>query len=496
MVICINEIASRILTQSYLAKNAEGETIETIDDMFRRVAKTVAEADKHYEENEEETENEFYRIMSTLLFLPNSPTLMNAGLRSGQLSACFVLPVEDSLTDIFDAIKKAALIHKSGGGTGFSFSKLRGKNELIKTTGGKASGPVSFMRVFNAATETVCQGGVRRGANIGILNVEHPNIEEFIDCKINNNNLTNFNISVAVSDAFMQAVEKDINYELIDPCSKKCVGKKSARHIFKKIVDSAWNNGEPGLLFIDQINRCNVLKDTEMIEATNPCGEQPLLPYESCNLGSINLTKCLVNDDKVYKFDTNLIKETVCIAVHFLDNVIDVNKYPLDEIKEKTLGSRKIGLGVMGFADALLHLNIPYNSDEALTIAGDLMKFINECAQNASIELARKRGSYPKYLPEHGPQKRNATVTTIAPTGTLSLIAGCSSGIEPIFAYVYSRKIMDEDKIIINPVLEKKLKELELFKKDLIDKIQKDGTLSRLTELPDILKKSLSVHMK
>jgi ribonucleoside-diphosphate reductase alpha chain len=487
----ISKNARLVLEKRYLAKDSDGKVIETIDGMFRRVADTIAAVDAKYDStvDSKQVSDTFYELMTDLKFLPNSPTLMNAGRTLGQLSACFVLPVEDSMEGIFDSVKNAALIHKSGGGTGFSFSRLRQAGSAVRTTGGVASGPISFMKVFNAATEAVKQGGTRRGANMGLLRVDHPDIIDFINCKSDNKEINNFNISVGITEDFMKAVEADSEYDLIDPKTKMAVGHLSAKKVFDMIVDHAWRNGEPGIIVLDRLNRDNVIPTQGEIESTNPCGEQPLLPYESCNLGSINLVKMLRKTLTGYEFDFPLIEDTVTKAVHFLDNVIDANNYPLDSIAETTRASRKIGLGVMGWADALLYMGIPYNSDEAVQLAEKVMGFINTAGHKASMKLAEKRGTFPlfsKSTMKDGYPMRNATVTTIAPTGTLSMIGGCSSGVEPVFAYAYIRNIMDGTELIeVSPVLTVKLKELGLYNDDILKEIANKGTLHGIAEIPE-----------
>lgn len=487
----LSDNAVKVLERRYLSKDENGKLLETPKEMFRRVAVTIAGADAPYVSKEElaAIEGDFYNMMSNLEFLPNSPTLMNAGRPLGQLSACFVLPVEDTMEGIFESIKNAALIHKSGGGTGFSFSRLRAKGASVNSTGGVASGPVSFMKVFNAATEAVKQGGTRRGANMGILRVDHPDIFEFIRCKQDNDDITNFNISVGITEKFMNAVEKGERYNLIDPRTKKPVASEDAREIFEIIVDNAWNNGEPGIIFLDRINRDNVIPEVGEIESTNPCGEQPLLPYESCNLGSINLSLMLTNQGSGPEVDFKKLGSTVRKAVHFLDNVIDVNKYPLSEIDEMTKGSRKIGLGVMGWADMLCKLSIAYNSQQALNLAEKIMHFIQEESRKASIELAEKKGVFPFYdksiYKELGVKMRNATTTTIAPTGTLSIIAGVSSGIEPLFAVSYIRNVMDNDELVeVNPLF-KEIAMLDGFYSDeLMRSVAKKGSITDFPEIP------------
>ena len=492
----LTENAIKVLEKRYLARDEEGNLRETPEDMFRRVAATVASADRDRlpEKELKELEEEFYEMMTNLEFLPNSPTLMNAGRPLGQLSACFVLPVEDTMEGIFDSVKNAALIHKSGGGTGFSFSRLRPKGSSVRSTGGVASGPVSFMKVFNAATEAVKQGGTRRGANMGILRVDHPDILEFITCKQNNADITNFNISVAITESFMKAVEENSEYDLIDPRTKQKAGSLNAREVFDLMVNMAWKNGEPGIIFLDRINRDNVTPQLGEIESTNPCGEQPLLPYESCNLGSINLSLMVKEGrDGLMEVDYEKLRKTVRKAVHFLDNVIDVNKYPLPEIERMTLGTRKIGLGVMGWADMLLILGIRYDSEEAERLAEEVMSFITSEARKKSQELAEEKGVFPFYdqstYKEAGIKVRNATVTTIAPTGTLSLIAGTSSGIEPLFAISYIKYVMDGTELVeVNPIFKAACEEAGLYSEELMREIARKGSLHEIEGIPQRMK--------
>ncbi|TYQ16143.1 UNVERIFIED_CONTAM: ribonucleoside-diphosphate reductase class II [Acetivibrio alkalicellulosi] len=487
----ITENAIKVLEKRYLCKDEKGNLLEDSQGMFMRVAKAVASADKECVSLKElrEIEKEFYEMMSNMEFLPNSPTLMNAGRPLGQLSACFVLPIEDTMEGIFESIKNAALIHKSGGGTGFSFSRLRSKGAAVNSTGGVASGPISFMKVFNAATEAVKQGGTRRGANMGILRVDHPDIMEFISCKKDNEDITNFNISVGITEEFMNAVANNEQYNLLDPNSNEVTGALNAKEVFDIIVDMAWKNGEPGIIFLDRLNKDNVTPDLGEIESTNPCGEQPLLPYEACNLGSINLSLMIKNTKGTPEVDFDRLKKIVCKAVHFLDNVIDVNKYPLPEIDEMTRGTRKIGLGVMGWADMLCKLNIAYNSKKALDLAEKVMNFIQDESRKASIELAEKKGVFPHYdksiYKDMGIKVRNATATTIAPTGTLSIIAGVSSGIEPLFAISYIRNVMDNDELIeVNPLF-KQIALIDGFYSDeLMRRIAKKGTIKGFPEIP------------
>ncbi|MEM3478184.1 MAG: vitamin B12-dependent ribonucleotide reductase, partial [Archaeoglobaceae archaeon] len=486
----LSKTAETVLKKRYLLKNDRGEVVETPEQMFWRVANAIASAEENYGNDPKPWAEKFFRIMWNQEFMPNSPTLMNAGTPLGQLSACFVIPVEDSIDGIFKALWDMARVQKSGGGTGFSFSRIRPKGDIVKSTMGVASGPVSFMKIFDSATEQIKQGGKRRGANMGILRCDHPDIEEFIKAKWEEGTLRNFNISVAVTDRFMEAVKRDEDYELINPRTGVVVKKISARKIFNLIVEGAWRNGEPGLVFIDEINRHNPTPHVGEIEATNPCGEQPLLPYESCNLGSINLAKFVDGKD----FDWERLREIVHIAVRFLDNVIDVNAYPIPEIEDMTKANRKIGLGVMGWADALFLLEIPYDSEEAIKLAEKVMKFIQEESHKASQLLAEERGVFPNWKgsvwEKKGLKMRNATTTTIAPTGTISIIANCSSGIEPVFALAYKRaNILDGEEFFeINPILEKVLREKGLYNGELIAKIAETGSVQNL-DLPSSIKR-------
>lgn len=487
----ISDNARVVLEKRYLSKDKFGNPTETPLAMFERVAKHVAKADAAYGANEgdvEKTYNEFLDMMLELEFLPNSPTLMNAGKELGQLSACFVLPIEDSIESIFDTIKYTAMIHKSGGGTGFSFSRLRPKNDIVASTNGVSSGPVSFMKVFDAATEAIKQGGTRRGANMGILQIDHPDIIEFIKCKSEDKTISNFNISVGLTESFMRAVENNEAYPLLNPRSKVTIEELNAKEVFDLIIDQAWRNGEPGIIFLDRLNKDNPTPTLGEIESTNPCGEQPLLPYEACNLGSINLIK-IVKDGQI---DWNKLADITFKSVHFLDNVIDVNRYPLDKIAQMCIANRKIGLGVMGFADMLFMLGISYNSQEAVDLASKIMEFILEKGREESRRLAKIRGAFPNFnvsIYANGEPLRNATITTIAPTGTISLIAGASSGIEPIFAISYVRNVMGGKELFeTNQIFEEELKKRELFSDELLKKISSEGTIAHIDEIPDDLK--------
>ncbi|MDY6310464.1 MAG: vitamin B12-dependent ribonucleotide reductase [Cyanobacteriota bacterium] len=516
--------AIKVLEKRYLKRDNEGKCIETPADMFHRVANTIASADLKYGKSQEEVDKlaqRFYDAISHLYFMPNSPTLMNAGRDLGQLAACFVLPIEDSLEGIFETVKNTALIHKSGGGTGFSFSRLRPKNSIVRTTMGVSSGPVSFMNVFNAATEAVKQGGTRRGANMGILRVDHPDILEFIDCKADNTKLNNFNISVAITDKFMEAYLNDEDYDLVNPQNNEVTGRLSAREVFDKIVDNAWKNGEPGIVFIDKMNADNPTPKIGAIESTNPCGEVPLLPYEACNLGSINLGRMMKKTSNGWEVDWNLLEKTVRTAMRFLDNVITVNNYPLPQISKMVQNNRKIGLGVMGWADMLMKAEISYASKEGTHLAGEVMEFIDYVSKTESVEMAKERGRFNNFegsiydsdhylynkfkgkssgkitdeqwyeldnqIKKYG--LRNATTTCIAPTGTISMIAGASGGVEPLFGLVFSRLIMDKTEMLeVNPIFKDYMISHGLYSEELMSKIAKNGSVAHIDGISDEIK--------
>ncbi|WP_290919818.1 vitamin B12-dependent ribonucleotide reductase [Halodesulfovibrio sp.] len=495
----MNDNAEIVLARRYYRKDLEGNPTEDATKLFWRVAFAIAAEESKYENttvSPDTLAKDFYTMMANMEFLPNSPTLMNAGTPLGQLAACFVLPVGDSIEEIFDAVKHAAMIHKSGGGTGFSFSRLRPKDSRVGSTGGVASGPVSFLRIFNTATEQIKQGGTRRGANMGILRIDHPDVMEFIRAKEREGEFNNFNFSVALTEDFMKAVEAGDDYDLIDPHNQHVISTLNAREVFEILVQKAWEKGDPGIVFLDRINRDNPTPDLGEIESTNPCGEQPLLPYEACNLGSINLNVMVHTDDEgIITVDWDKLRRVVHLSVRFLDNVIDASRYPLDRITEMVRTNRKIGLGIMGWADMLFQLNIPYNSQEALNLAEKVMEFIQAEGRAASKQLAKERGPFPAYEKsifgerDLGPY-RNATVTTIAPTGTLSILAGCSSGIEPLFALSFARHVMDGDKLVeTNPFFKAALEDRGCYSEKLMDVITEKGTIADIDYLPEELRK-------
>jgi ribonucleoside-diphosphate reductase alpha chain len=493
----------KVLQKRYLMKDDEGSAIEQPSDMFVRVAENIASAESVFGGDTArvaEVAEDFYELMTSLEFLPNSPTLMNAGRELQQLSACFVLPVEDSMESIFGAVRDTALIHKSGGGTGFSFSRLRPGGDQVRSTQGVSSGPVSFMRVFNQATEAVKQGGTRRGANMGVLRIDHPDILKFIKCK-EDGDFANFNISVALTEKFMEAVEAGTGYELYNPRTKDTAGELDAREVYDLIVQMAWSTGDPGIIFIDRMNRDNPTPLLGEIESTNPCGEQPLLPYEACNLGSVNLNKFIRLTETGPDVDWDHLADVVHRAVHFLDNVIEVNQYPLPKIDELARGNRKIGLGVMGWADMLIKMGIAYDSPEAVSLGEKVMGFIQAEGKAASRKLAEERGAFPNFegsiydTPEGGPI-RNATVTTIAPTGTLSIIANCSSGVEPLFAVSYVRTVMDNDRLVeVNPIFEEIAIKRGFYSPELMTLIAEHGTVHGIDDVPeDVQRTFVTAH--
>ncbi|MBN1760109.1 MAG: vitamin B12-dependent ribonucleotide reductase [Chitinispirillaceae bacterium] len=488
----LSENARTVLEKRYLKRDESGTVTETPEELFYRVAQNIASAELKFgsEGNVDQWTEKFYTMMTDLDFLPNSPTLMNAGRELQQLSACFVLPVGDSMDDIFTSVKNTALIHKSGGGTGFSFSHVRPKNDRVKSTKGVSSGPLSFMRVFDIATETVKQGGTRRGANMGILNCSHPEILDFIEMKAKDGFLSNFNISVGITNEFMDALRNGEEYELRNPRTGETVGKLNAEKVFKRIVELAWKNGEPGVVFLDKINEGNPTPHVGTMESTNPCGEQPLLPYESCNLGSINLAHMVADNNGKKEVNYFKLGNTIRTAVRFLDNVIEMNRYPLPEIEKMTKSNRKIGLGVMGFADMLIEFGISYNSHEAAVLAETIMKYIQEEGRKVSAFLARERGPFPNftgsiYDTEEGMQLRNATVTTIAPTGTISMIAGCSSGIEPLFAIVYEKNVLDGKRLLeVHPGFKKVAQNEGFHSEELMNLVAHNGSLNKIYGIP------------
>ena len=498
-VVTLSENAKIVLAQRYQKTDPATGEKESVEGMFWRVAKAIASSEENYPTSPWKAEDlalRFYELMAEGIFLPNSPTLMNAGLPLGQLAACFVLPVGDSIEEIFDAVKFAAMIHKSGGGTGFSFSRLRPKGSRVGTTGGVASGPVSFLRIFNTATEQIKQGGTRRGANMGILRVDHPDILEFISAKEKDGEFNNFNLSVGLTEAFMEAAEKGEDFDLVNPHNGEKAGSLNAREVFDLLVRKAWASGDPGIVFLDRINRDNPCPALGEIEATNPCGEQPLQAYEACNLGSINLSRMVYTDEERARraksgldaleagLDVEKLKETVRLAVRFLDNVIDASLYPLEVIGNTVRANRKIGLGVMGFADMLFELGIPYASAEGLAAAERVMSIVQEEGRAASRELARERGPFPNFAKSvfaNGEPLRNATVTTIAPTGTLSIIASCSSGIEPLFALAFTRNVLDGKRLTeVNRHFLRALELRGLYSEELVEKVKSQGTVKGL----------------
>lgn len=484
----LTQKAKTVLEIRYLLKDNKGEVIETPEQMFHRVADYIAQAEKFYNESSSECSENFYELLNSLRFLPNSPILMNAGKPKAQLAACFVLPLEDSIESIFKTLMDAALILQSGGGTGFNFSRLRPKGDIVRSTGGIASGPVSFMKIFDKASDVIKQGGARRGANMGILRVDHPDILEFIRIK-RVENLSNFNTSVAVTDSFMKALFKNDYYSLVNPRNGETVRKIKAKEVFDEIVESAWEVGDPGVIFIDTINKHNPTPHMGIIDSTNPCGEQPLLPYEACILGSLNLSKYVRNG----KINFELLKHDIKVAVRFLDDAIDVTYYPVPDVERVHKGNRKIGLGIMGWADCIVELGIPYNSKKALILADRIMRFIRDKSHEASCELAQKRGVFPNFngsvWHKKGIKIRNATTTTIAPTGTISIIADCSSGIEPYFLLAYKQRILDKEFEIINKYLTEIGQKEGFYNEDFIDELRKKGHLRGIKGVPAKIKR-------
>ncbi len=485
----LSDNAQVILERRYLLRNGQGKVIETPDMMFERVAKNVASADDLYKDGRDSRveAKEFFDLMRGLEFLPNSPTLMNAGTSLQQLAACFVLPVEDSIEGIYDAVKWAAIIHQTGGGTGFSFSHLRPAGDIVRSTMGIASGPVSFMKVFDAATDAIKQGGRRRGASMGILRVDHPDIMSFIHCKDDLKTLSNFNISVGATDGFMEAARRNEQYNLINPRTGQVVGTKNASSILDEICNSAWRSGDPGLVFIDSINRNNPTPGLGPMESTNPCGEVPLLPFEACNLGSINLDRMLMREGEAWKTDWAKLEKTVDASIRFLDNIIDVGHYPLPAIRAIVSGNRKIGLGVMGFADALLKLDIRYGSEESLAYAKQLITLIKSKAVATSARISEGRGDFPNIEKSiYGKGRRNATVLSIAPTGTISMIAGCSSGIEPLYAISYVKHVMDGTHLReVHPYFLELLQRSNSLSEDLEDMLTRAHSIASFASIPE-----------
>ncbi|MDR3074135.1 MAG: vitamin B12-dependent ribonucleotide reductase [Deltaproteobacteria bacterium] len=503
--VVLNPNARIVLEKRYYLKDGDGKTMEDADGLFWRVASSIAAEEKKYAESSTDADTlarDFFALMAEYKFLPNSPTLMNAGTDLGQLSACFVLPVGDSIEEIFDAVKHAAMIHKSGGGTGFSFSRIRPKDSRVGSTGGVASGPLSFLRIFNTATEQIKQGGTRRGANMGILRVDHPDILEFIKAKEREGEFNNFNLSVALTEDFMRAVEKEETYALVAPNTKEVVGRLNARDVFEILVQKAWESGDPGIVFIDRINRDNPTPDQGEIESTNPCGEQPLLPYEACNLGSVNLARFYLPDQEgEAAIDWEDLRRAIHLSVRFLDNVIDASRFPLEQITHNVRQNRKIGLGVMGWADLLFQMGIAYDSLEALNLGEKVMAFVREEGRVGSQILARERGAFPAYPASIyasrglGPY-RNATITTIAPTGTLSIIAGCSSGVEPLFALCFTRNVMDGEKLTeVNPYFEAALIREGCHSPKLMEAVAEKGSVKSFTHLPEDIRRVFSTAM-